>query len=135
MSFCPPFVDIAICNDIYILLRFAFKRLESLIKKALDEKENHMASLRACKDDELREMIFGDLKQIGAELKELEKQFKLEKARRESITEEQIIKFLTRLADGDVNDIVYRKSLVKILVNKIFLYDDRFTITFNSGDE
>ena len=29
----------------------------------------------------------------------------------------------------------YRKALIRLLVNKIYLYDDRFTITFNSGDE
>jgi hypothetical protein len=39
------------------------------------------------------------------------------------------------LADGDINDIAYRRSLTRLLVNKIFLYDDRFTITFNSGDD
>ena len=115
--------------------RTEIKRLESLIQKANDEKENHMASLRACKDDELREMIFGDLKRIGAELREFEKQLELENARRESITEEQIIASLTRLVNGDLNDSTYRKTLIRLFVNKIFLYDDEFLITLNSGDE
>lgn len=29
----------------------------------------------------------------------------------------------------------YRKMLISIFVNQIYLYDDRITITFNSGDE
>lgn len=29
----------------------------------------------------------------------------------------------------------YRRSLIRLFVNKIFLYDDKYTITFNSGDE
>jgi len=65
----------------------------------------------------------------------LEKQLELEKARRYVVTEEQIANTLMKLANGDVNDLAYRKSLIRLLVNKIFLYDDRFTITFNSGDE
>ena len=65
----------------------------------------------------------------------MEKQLELEKARRYVVTEEQIANTLMKLANGDVNDLAYRKSLIRLLVNKIFLYDDRFTITFNSGDE
>ena len=42
---------------------------------------------------------------------------------------------LSSLADGDVNDITYRRSLIRLLVNKIFLYDDYFLITINSGEE
>lgn len=110
-------------------------RLEKLLQKAQKEKGNQMTSLRACDDDSVKEMIFDDLKTIGIEIKELEKQLSLEKARRHSMTEEQIIKFLTSLSKGDVNNIVYRRSLIRLFVNKIFLYDDRFTITFNSGDE
>ncbi len=52
------------------------------------------------------------------------------------ISENQIIKFLTKLANNDIiTDVAYRKSLVRIFVNKIFLYDDKFTITFNTGDD
>lgn len=45
------------------------------------------------------------------------------------------LKRLSKLASGDINNIVYRKTLIKLFVNKIFLYDDKFTITFNTGDE
>ena len=115
--------------------RAEITRLEGLIQKAQEEKENQMVSLRACKDDTIREMIFDDLGKIGAEMKEFEKQLELEKARHDAVTEEQIIEQLSRLADGDADDIVYRKSLIRLFVNKIFLYDDKFTITFNTGDD
>lgn len=110
-------------------------RLKALFQKAQDEKENQISSLRACKDDTVREMIFEDLGRIGAEIKELEKQIEVENARHYLISEEQVIEHLTKLATGNVNDITYRKSLIRLFVNKIFLYDDRFTITFNTGDE
>jgi len=110
-------------------------RLEGLIKKAQEEKVNQMTSLRACKDDMVREMILEDLGKIGAEILAYEKQYQLENARHYTISEKEVAGFLTQLANGDVNDIVYRRTLIKFLVNKIFLYDDRFTITFNTGDE
>ena len=94
-----------------------------------------MTSLRACSDDTVREMILEDLSALGAELIELEKQLELEMARRHVVTEEQIEKSLTKLAEGDIFDVAYRRTLIRLLVNKIFLYDDRFTITFNTGDE
>ena len=115
--------------------RSEIKRLEGLIQKAQEEKANQMASLRACKDDMIREMIFEDLGKIGADIKELEKQLEVEKARHYVMTEKQVISHLTKLSKGDINDITYRKSLIRLFVNKIFLYDDKFTITFNTGDE
>lgn len=115
--------------------RSELQRLEGLIQKAQEEKGNQMASLRACKDNTIREMIFEDLGKIGAETKELEKQVEIEKARRYVVTEQQVVDHLEGLADGDIKNLTYRKSLIRLFVNKIFLYDDRLTITFNTGDE
>ena len=62
-------------------------------------------------------------------------QFDIEQARRNKISEKQVIEFLTTLANGDIMDVVYRETLIKHLVNKIYLYDDKFTITFNTSDD
>lgn len=111
------------------------KRLENLLQTALKEKDNQMASMRRCTDDVVREMIFDDLSKIAADIKELERQIAIEKSRHYVMTEEQVVERLTRLATGDINNTVYRKTLIKLFVNKIFLYDDKFTITFNTGDD
>ncbi len=42
--------------------------------------------------------------------------------------------FLYEMKKGNVNDIKYRKLLVNVLVNSIYLYDDNMTITFNIKD-
>jgi len=42
------------------------QRLESLLKEAREAKENHMVTLRACKDDIVRDMVIEDLSRIGA---------------------------------------------------------------------
>ncbi len=111
------------------------KRLENRLKTANEEKNNQMSSIRKCTNDVVREMIIEDLSKIAADIKELERQITIEKSRHYIMTEEQIIEMLSKLASGDINNIVYRKTLIKLFVNKIFLYDDKFTITFNTGDE
>lgn len=111
------------------------KRLESLILKAQEETENQMTSLRACKDSVIREMIFEDLSKIGTEIKGLKKQLEIEESRHYVMTEQQIVEHLTTLSEGTIHDKTYRKSLIRLFVNKIFLYDDKFTVTFNTGDE
>lgn len=115
--------------------RSEIKRLERLIKKNQEEKVNQMTSLRLCKDDTIREMIFEDLSKISEEADALERQLEIEKARHVALTEEDIVNYLSKLFNGNIHDKAYRKSLIQMFVNKIFLYDDRFTITFNTGDE
>ncbi len=111
------------------------KRLERALKTAYAEKENQMTSLRKCSNDVVREMIIEDLSKIAADIKELERQIEIERSRHFIVTEKEVADRLTVLANGDINNIVYRKTLIKLFVNKIFLYDDKFTITFNTGDE
>lgn len=50
------------------------------------------------------------------------------------LTEQQVSFFLTALKNGDVDDVKYRKALISVFVNKIYLYDDKITFIFNSGD-
>ena len=51
------------------------------------------------------------------------------------ITKEQVLFWLSQFQNGDTNDPEYRKKLVDVFINKIFVYDDKFVITYNfSGD-
>ena len=34
-----------------------------------------------------------------------------------------------------IEALTFRKSLIRIFVNRIYLFDDKITVTFNSGDE
>lgn len=115
--------------------RTQLKALENQIKEKQQETQNQMLNLRQCANDIVRDMILNDLSVIGAEIKELEREYAIEKAKCYVVDEKQIIDHLTKLSKGDINDNKYRSALIKIFVNKIFLYDDKFTITFKSGDE
>ena len=41
---------------------------------------------------------------------------------------------MSELKKGNINDIKYRKTLINVFVNSIYLYDDKITFIFNSGD-
>ncbi|NLL46052.1 MAG: hypothetical protein GX250_04495 [Clostridiales bacterium] len=51
------------------------------------------------------------------------------------IDENEIMFFLTRLKAGDIEDIKYRRALIAIFINAVYLYDDRATIVFNASDK
>lgn len=36
---------------------------------------------------------------------------------------------------GNINDLKYRKLLINTFINKIYLYDDKLTILFNTQDK
>ena len=85
--------------------------------------------------ESVRKALGEQIPALEEEHKEIQKQIDKEERLFLSLSESDIIFFLTSLKKGNINDIKYRKLLVNVFVNKIFLYDDRITITFNSGDE
>jgi hypothetical protein len=50
------------------------------------------------------------------------------------LTKDQIVFWISRFKDGDIDNLEYRKHLVDIFVNSIFLYDDEVVITYNWKD-
>lgn len=51
-----------------------------------------------------------------------------------SLTVTQIKFFLNALKKGNANDIKHRRTLISVFINAIYLYDDKITLVFNSGD-
>jgi len=68
------------------------------------------------------------------ELDKAKKQYDIESKKLINLTEQQIKYFLVKLKDGNIDDIKYRKTLITLFINKIYVYDDEFTITFNVGE-
>lgn len=64
----------------------------------------------------------------------LEKQIVIENMKYSEINVRQIKFFLNRLKNGDINNINYRKMLVNVFVNVIYLYEREVIITFNIGN-
>jgi len=57
-----------------------------------------------------------------------------EELRVKTLNEEQVLDFLRHFQNGDVTDINYRRQLIDCFVNRIFLYDNRMVLTFNTGN-
>ena len=57
-----------------------------------------------------------------------------EKIERAPLTKEHIIFFIGKFKDGNIDDPTYRRAIVDIFVNSIFLYEDKLVITFNWKD-
>jgi len=111
------------------------KRLEKLIADNKKQRDSLMTTLKLCEDDDTKRMVLSEIAQMGKEAKELEIQLAIEESRKVKMTRREIVFFLKDLQTGDISDIKYRKTLIGVLVNKIYLYDDgRLTIVFNNGD-
>lgn len=110
------------------------KYLKNQIKQTQQQIENLITALSMCNIDNVRKDIFDKIAKLEAKHAEFEKELSVENLRHIELTETDIKFFLTRLKDGDINDIKYRKTLVNIFVNSVYLYDDRATIIFNVGN-
>ncbi len=111
------------------------KRLKKLLSDNERKQKNTITAIMESDIESVRKALGEQIPLLEQEHQELEKLIEQEEAPYPSLSESAIKFFLTSLKKGNINDMKYRKTLVKIFVNKIFLYDDRITITYNSGDE
>ena len=80
---------------------------------------------------------------LAAKLRELEdaKEALESELRRENLIQQTSLTFgdvtayLQQFANGDKNDPVYRKKLIDTFVNSVYVYDDRWVITYNYSDK
>lgn len=109
------------------------------LKKCLSNNErkykNAVDSVLETDNPKFRATIYERISELESEHEQLEKAIALEEAPFPSLTIPKIKFFLTSLKKGNANDMKYRRALITVFVNRIYLYDDRMTITFNSGDD
>lgn len=74
------------------------------------------------------------LTELEQEKEDVEISIAKEELRVKKLDEEQVLDFLHYFQNGDVNDINYRRQLIDCFVNRIFLYDDRMVLTFNTSN-
>lgn len=109
------------------------------LKKELAKNERKIQktklSVLECEDEDVRKIFYSEMTSLLKSNSELNRQIEIESAAMPEINEAKIKFFLRALRNGDINDIKYQKCLINIFVNKIYLYDDRLTIIFNTSDE
>ena len=81
------------------------------------------------------EMINQRITQNEKELAETQSQFLVEMAKIFKLSEKEIKFFLNRLQNGDILDHSYRKVLVDMLVNSIYVYDNELVLICNVGNK
>ena len=96
-------------------------------------KANLMKALETCEDDILRLELLGKIKQITVELEGLETEIAKEKTKTFGINKEEIKFFLKQFKNYDMLNVNHRKAIINMLINKIYLYDDKIVFTFQSG--
>lgn len=107
------------------------KRLERLLKE--NQKATHNL-VKALESGQVIDVIAEQIKVRQQEKQQLEKAIAEESSKHHVLTIQEVRFFLHKLKDGDINDIKYRKTLINVLVNRIYLYDDKMTILYNTQD-
>lgn len=114
-----------------ILLRHMKKQQKDMERK----KKNLLTAVMECDIESVRKSLYEQLATIEQQLSDMEFQIAREEAGRVRLTAPEIKFFLTALKKGDADTDKYDKALIAAFVNAIYLYDDKLTIIFNSGDK
>lgn len=111
------------------------KRIEKAIKDNERKQNNLMNAVAECEIESVRKSLYAEISRLNTEHDKLTNEYAIEKASIVSLTIAEVKFFLSQLKKGRTDDINYRKTLINVFVNAIYLYDDKMTIFFNSGDQ
>ncbi|MBR0399304.1 MAG: recombinase family protein [Mogibacterium sp.] len=108
-------------TSLIIRLRSDIKDTETKINRIIDQIEDGQGSV----------MLADRLKQREDELASLRQQLKREESRHIHIEPETVRTFLLAIRSGDIDDIEYRRLLVRAFIDRIYLYDNHFLLLIN----
>jgi DNA invertase Pin-like site-specific DNA recombinase len=105
------------------------------LKKQLDDIDKRIGNLiNSIEEGLANASVKQRLDELESKKADLEIAIAKEKIEKTTLTKEQIVFWISKFKDGDIDDHEYRKTLVDIFVNAVFLYDDKLVITFNWKD-
>lgn len=111
------------------------KHLKKLLADNERKHSNAMEAIINCDDECIRKNLYAVVPKLESEQEELKKQIAIEEIQMPTVTTQSVKFFLNALKKGNINDMKYRKMLINVFVNRIYLYDEKITIIFNSGNE
>lgn len=104
------------------------------LRQRLDSCEAGIRNImRAIEAGILTESTGARLRELEAERDQLRADIAREELRPAPMTEAQIAFFLESFRGGDVEDPEYRQRIIDTFVRRVYLYDDRIVITYNTG--
>ena len=107
------------------------KELRDIEKK----RTNLLNAVAECEIDVFRKSLYEQLAAVETRRSELEFNISVEQSKDVKFTPEMIEFFLLSLRNGDDDDPLYRKALISVFINKIYLYDDKITIHVTTGGD
>ena len=110
------------------------KDLKTRLKTLEKEKKNLLTTLKSDTSNKVKEVIFEEIEKIATQEEEIKTQIKRDELQHVRLEIPQVKFFLNDLKNGDINDVKYRHALITVLINRIYLYDDRVIIVFNTQD-
>jgi hypothetical protein len=103
-----------------------------LLRKELEETNKGLKNIA---DAIQQGIITSTTKQRLEELEALKSELEIKLLQTELqsaiLTEEKIVFWITRFKNGDITDTAYRRAIIDIFVNAIYLYDDKIVMTYN----
>lgn len=111
------------------------RRLEKALRDNEKKQHNLITAVAECGIESVRSSLYSEISRLNDEAENLNKQLIIERSQNVSVTEDEIRFFLSQMKNGNINDLIYRKTLINTFINRIYLYDDKLTIIFNTGDK
>jgi DNA invertase Pin-like site-specific DNA recombinase/TolA-binding protein len=105
------------------------------LQKQLDDMEKRIGNLiNSIEEGAATASVKQRLGELEEAKADIEISIAREKIGKPVLTKEQIVFWISRFKGGDVDDPAYRKAVVDVFVNSVFLYDDKLVIAFNWKD-
>ena len=102
---------------------------------SLNNKKNEEWNLlEALKSGKAQEILLNELDKIGSEIKEIKLKIERECTKYPILTVEKVRFSMEKFTRGDVHDFYFREKLVETFINKIEVYNDKITVSYNVQD-
>lgn len=108
-------------------------RLKKQLQEIERKQKNLMNAIMECDIDIARKALYAEIPKLNESKKNIEEEIASEEKNTVKITKQQVKFFLNSIKNGDIQDTKYRKTLIAVFINKIYLYDDKITIFCNVG--
>ena len=107
------------------------KTINKNIKENEKKKNNLLQAIAECEDAIVRKTLFDEI----AKLTQLDTIYNNalieEKSKHLQLNYKEVKYFLTRIKNNNINDFKYKKMLINILINKVYIYPNKAVIVYN----
>lgn len=107
------------------------RALENKLKELKKEEKNLLKALKAGK---AQQIILDELDSVSQQQKAIELEIAKESTKYPLLTVEMVKTFMNRFVHGDIDNFYFREKLIETFVNKVEVYNDKITISYNVQD-